>query len=97
MKKSHNLLLLILFVFLILNLCSAQKKAILKLENLKCEYQISPRGVEKDQPFLSWEIKASAKRNIIQNSYRIIVVESNKIPSENNQFFWASGVISSGP
>jgi len=96
MKKSHNLLLLILFVFLILNLCSAQKKAILKLENLKCEYQISPRGVEKDQPFLSWEIKASAKRNIIQNSYRIIVVESNKIPSENNQFFWDSGVISSG-
>ena len=96
MKKSHNLLLIILFVFLILNLCSAQKKAILKLENLKCEYQISPRGVEKDQPFLSWEIKASAKRNIIQNSYRIIVVESNKIPSENNQFFWDSGVISSG-
>jgi hypothetical protein len=56
MKKSYPLLLIIISFLSILNLCSAQNKGILKLENLKCEYQINPRGVEKEQPFLSWEI-----------------------------------------
>ena len=95
MKKYYRLLLIIISFVLILNVCSAQNKSVLKLESLKCEYQISPRGVEKDQPFLSWQIKASAKRNVGQSSYRIIVVESNNIPSENKPFFWDSGVVPS--
>ena len=78
-----------------LNLYSAQNKSILKLESLKCEYQISPRGVEKEQPFLSWKIKAKAKRNVIQGSYRVIMVESENVPSKNTELFWDSGVVSS--
>ena len=95
MKKSYPLLLIIISFLSILNLCSAQNKGILKLENLKCEYQINPRGVEKEQPFLSWEIKAKAKRNIIQGSYRVILVESKNVPSENIAHFWDSGVVRS--
>ena len=95
MKKSYNLTLIILCIFFILNLCNAQNKSNLKLENLKCEYQINPKGVQKYQPFLSWEIKASAKRNISQSSYRIIVVESDNVPSKVSDIFWDSGVVSS--
>jgi alpha-L-rhamnosidase len=95
MKISCNLLLIIMSFVLTLNLCIAQNKSILKLENLKCEYQISPKGIEKNQPFLSWEIKASPKRNMSQNSYRIILAESNVEPSKNTIFFWDSGVVSS--
>ena len=92
MKKSYHLLIIIISFLSILNLYSAQNKSILKLKNLKCEYQISPRGVEKKQPFLSWEIKAKAKRNIIQGSYRVIMVESKNVPSKNTELFWDSGV-----
>ena len=85
----------IMSFMLIISACSIQNKSILKPENLKCEYQINPRGVEKEQPFLSWEIKASAKRNISQSSYRIIMVESNNVPSKNTELFWDSGVVHS--
>jgi hypothetical protein len=95
MKNSCNLILIIINFILTLNLCSAQNKSILKPDNLKCEYQISPRGVEKNKPFLSWEIKASSKRNISQTSYRIILVESNNKPSKNTLFFWDSGLVTS--
>lgn len=95
MKKSYNLLLIIMSFILILNGCSVQNKSSLKVENLKCEYQISPRGVEKEQPFLSWEIKATDKRNISQSSYRVIMVESKNVPSKNTEFFWDSGVVRS--
>ena len=83
MKKSYSLLPIIISFVLILNVCSARNKNVLKLESLKCEYQINPRGVDKNQPFLSWEIQASEKRNVGQSSYRIIVVESNNIPLGN--------------
>ena len=93
MNKSFNLLLIIMSFVLITNVCSAQNKSILKLENLKCEYQINPRGVEKNQPFLSWEIKSFEKRNVTQSSFRIVLVESDKIPLKKSIFFWDSGVI----
>jgi alpha-L-rhamnosidase len=93
MSKSINLLLIIMCFVLITNVCSAQNKSILKLENLRCEYQINPRGVEKNQPFLSWEINSFKKRNVTQSSFRIILVESDKIPSKKPIFFWDSGVI----
>jgi len=95
MKRTYHLMLPIMSFLLIISACSTQNKSILKPENLKCEYQINPRGVEKDQPFLSWEIKAPAKRNIRQSSYRIIMVESNNVPSKNTELFWDSGVVHS--
>ena len=93
MNKSFNLLLIIMSFVFITNVCSAQNKSILKLENLRCEYQINPRGVEKNEPFLSWEINSFKKRNVTQSSFRIILVESDKIPSKKPIFFWDSGVI----
>ena len=95
MKKSYNLMLIILCIFFILKLCNAQNKSNLKLENLKCEYQINPKGIQKYKPFLSWEIKALARRNISQSSFRIIVVESDNVPSKVYNIFWDSGVVSS--
>ncbi len=95
MKKSYNLLLIIISFILILNFCNAQNKSSLKLEKLKCEFRINPRGVEKKQPFLSWQIKATDKRNISQSSYRVILVESENVPSKNFEFFWDSGEVRS--
>lgn len=92
MKRSYNLLQIVMSFILISTISSAQNKSVLKLENLRCEYQISPRGIEKAHPFLSWEITSLKKRNIIQSSFRIILVESNKIPSKKSKIFWDSGV-----
>jgi len=41
---------------LILSVCGAQNENFVGIENLKCESLINPKGIEKAQPYLSWEI-----------------------------------------
>jgi len=44
----------------------------LRVEDLRCEYQLNPLGIDSKEPRLSWEL-ASNQRNVIQSAYQIQV------------------------
>jgi len=50
-------------LILILSVCGAQNENFVGIENLKCEYLNNPKGIEKAQPYLSWEIKGRGESN----------------------------------
>jgi len=58
-------------LILILSVCGAQNENFVGIENLKCEYLNNPKGIEKAQPYLSWEIKGRGESNSSESSYRV--------------------------
>jgi len=52
--------------------------------------------MEQVQPHLSWEIDAPGKRGVSQTACRILVYESEMIPSEEMKPIWDSGRFRSG-
>ena len=69
----------------------AQRPAI---SNLKCEYQSRPLSVQNRMPVLSWEI-SSARRNVVQTAYRILVSDSRETLGQAVGNAWDSGKVSS--
>jgi len=68
----------------------------LVVRNLQCEFLSNPEGVEHSHPYLSWEIDAPGKRNVLQSSYRILVYNSDRKPEDGLEPYWDSGKIRSG-
>lgn len=66
----------------------------LTAENLRCEYQVSPSGIENVSPRLSWEL-SSNRRNVLQQAYRILVADHPALLQKNTGNVWDSKKVNS--
>jgi alpha-L-rhamnosidase len=66
----------------------------MKLENLRCEYQVNPLGIDSVHPRLSWWIDSSRKE-VRQTAYHILVASSSALLKANKGDVWDSGKVSS--
>lgn len=65
-----------------------------KVENLRCEYQVNPLGIDVERPRLSWWIKSSA-RGARQSAYQILVASSSSLLRQSKGDVWDSGRVES--
>jgi len=83
-------------IFLIVNVfffCTALSAV--EVENLRCEYQVNPLGVDVVSPHLSWNI-ISPQRGEVQSAYRLLVASSEALLAKDKGDIWDSGKIKSG-
>lgn len=66
----------------------------LKVYDLRTEYQINPIGLETDSPRLSWKIKANA-RNVSQTAYHIKCASTPEDLQNESALIWDSGNVKS--
>ncbi|MEJ5995010.1 family 78 glycoside hydrolase catalytic domain [Pedobacter sp. Du54] len=62
---------------------------VLKVDELTCQYQVNPTGVETLNPYLSWKLK-SKQNNVLQTAYQILVAENTSDLSKNVGSIWDS-------
>jgi len=85
MKKT----IIILFSFL---LCLQLSQAQVTVKNLRCEMLRNPLGIDVRQPRLSWQLESN-KRNVVQQSYQILVSSSEQKLKANDADIWNSGIV----
>ncbi len=79
-----------LFVFSWLYLISLSLSAQgLKVDELTCQFLLNPKGVETQNPYLSWKLK-STQSNVIQQAFQILVSESLSVLKANKGDVWDS-------
>ena len=79
-----------LIVFFLLHLLSISVLAQeLKVDELICQYQVNPKGVESLNPNLSWKLK-STQDHVVQTAYQIVVAENRVDLSANTGKIWDS-------
>jgi len=84
------------FIFsAILFLTSACKDEGTRLDDLRCDYQTNPTGLDSSHPGFSWKIRAD-QRGISQKAYQIIVGESLDEIKKGTGKCWDSGKVKSG-
>lgn len=81
-----------IFYFLLFTFHFSQSQV--TITNLRCEMLQNPLGIDVQQPRLSWQLE-SKQRNVVQQSYQIIVSSSLQKLKANNGDMWNSGVIAS--
>ncbi|MBS1512869.1 MAG: glycoside hydrolase family 78 protein [Bacteroidetes bacterium] len=64
------------------------------VHNLRCELLHNPVGIGTAQPRFSWELQ-SDERNVVQQSYQILVSSSAQKLNDGDGDMWNSGVIQS--
>lgn len=80
------------FLLLFIAGCSTNHQPeLVKITNLRCEYQINPFGIDIEKPRLSWNLKAE-KRGVAQKSYQILVATTPESLNESSADAWNSGV-----
>src|SRR4051812_24886893 len=67
---------------------------VLKVDELTCQYQTNPKGVETFHPLLSWKLK-STQNNVQQTAYQILVAENTSDLDKNVGRVWDSKKITS--
>jgi len=67
----------------------------LQIDQIKCEYQVDPLGIDQLNPRLSWQMKSSGVRGEKQTAYRIIVASSSDKLRKGKPDLWDSGKITS--
>ena len=65
-----------------------------RASNLRCEYAVTPLGVDKPQPKLGWEVE-SAGANFVQAAYRIVVASDRAALDRDAGDLWDSGKVTS--
>ena len=60
------------------------------VEQLRCEYQVNPLGIDVVSPHLSW-VLASSKRGEFQQAYRVLVATSEALLAKGKGDMWDSG------
>ncbi len=75
-----------LIAFLMTGLISAAQVTI---KNLRCEMLVNPLGIDAVQPRFSWQLE-SEQRNVVQNSYQIIVSSSEQKLKAGDGDVWRS-------
>ncbi len=97
MRKIGSPILLIISVLVSISL-SCQKQSGFSgysIENLSCEHQSNPLGIDQLHPQLSWMI-ISDERGQKQTAYHILVASSEKKLKNNTGDLWDSGKVPSG-
>ena len=65
-------------------------------ENLRCEYEKNPLGVQKSQPLLSWQVREeAAPESGWQQAYQIVASSKESLLSEGIYDRWDSGIVKS--
>ena len=72
---------------------AGDQEAIVRLENLRCEYKENPIGIDVTRPRLSWQI-VSDVRGTVQSAYQIQVAGSQAALEAGN-LLWDSGKVAS--
>lgn len=67
---------------------------LLKLYDLKCEYQINPLGLGETHPRLSWKLQSS-RRGARQSAYQIRCASNPALLASNANLLWDSGHVES--
>jgi alpha-L-rhamnosidase len=62
--------------------------------DLRCEYMVSPLGVDAQKPRLSWKLQ-SEERGQVQTGYRVCVASSAALLTEGKADLWESGKVDS--
>jgi alpha-L-rhamnosidase len=78
--------------------CSAlQAKGLISASYLRCEYKVSPQGLDVLKPRLSWNLKAvnEKERGLQQTAYQIIVASNRNKLSSGIGDLWNSGKVTS--
>lgn len=94
MKFKKGTIFFILITAVFISSFKENKKAVVQLQNLRCEMLVNPEGIDATKPRLSWEI-ISEERNVQQTAYEIIVASSLEKLNGNKPDIWNSGKISS--
>ncbi len=66
--------------------------AMTKVENLRCEYQINPLGIDSAKPRLSWWLKSST-RGARQTAFQVLVATSPGLLKPGKADAWDSGIL----
>ena len=88
-------------------LTTLSASANLTVSNLRCEYLVSPLGIDIAQPRLSWQIRERelksgtggqrpADRGLAQAAYQILVATKEELLKEDKGDLWDSGKVASG-
>jgi alpha-L-rhamnosidase len=83
MKKT------LILAFLLLSLSSLAQ---LKVENMRCNLQANPIGIDEEQPQLSWEL-SSQQRAQVQTAYQLLVATSHDFPYNKESVVFNSGKV----
>ncbi|MGC4102889.1 alpha-L-rhamnosidase [Ferruginibacter sp.] len=84
MKKT------ILHILCLLLIISTQAQV--NIKNLRCEMLDNPLGIDVPQPRFSWQLESN-QRNVIQQSYQLIVSSSEDKLKAGEGDIWSSGVV----
>ncbi len=66
----------------------------IKVHNLRCEYRVNPLGIDALKPRLSWALQ-SDRRDVMQQSYHVLVASSPELLARGAGDLWDSGVMES--
>lgn len=66
----------------------------LSVDNPRCEYRVSPRGIDCPTPRLSWALK-SDERDQRQRAYQILVASDADLLNQNKGDLWSTGKLPS--
>ncbi len=92
--KRISLFLLFVVSVLVFSACQKAKSPVL-VNDLKCEFQKNPIGIDRVQPLLQWKLN-DERRGAVQTAYQIIVSSSLSKADHNESDIWDSGKIESG-
>jgi alpha-L-rhamnosidase len=87
-NKGVRMKKLIVVLLLICSICKSSDK--INVDNLTCDYQINPLGIENAQPRLSWQL-ACTERGAKQTAYQILAASDSTMLSEGRTDLWDSG------
>ena len=73
--------------------CTMFGAASVRLQRLRCEYRVNPRGIDAAEPRLSWVLTPvnPGARGLRQSAYRILVASSDAVLRANTGDLWDSG------
>lgn len=91
MKRIYYTLITLLFCALI---ASCATKSEIAIQNIQCEMQTNPQGIDCISPRLSWELSATG-RDVQQTNYHILVASSLEKLDANEGDLWDSKVVKS--
>lgn len=89
-----NLIFLIVFFLITLNLSAQLSAQSLQFQSLTCNYQTNPIAIDSEQPLLSWIVKADGF-NREQTAFHILVASKEEHLNEEQADFWNSGKMES--
>ena len=93
--KFHQFLkVLMLVIFLSFLFCSQNLIKSGPPQNLKCEYQSTPLGIDVQKPRLSWQVNDN-RRGAVQTAYQVLVASSKDLLHQEKGDIWDSGKIES--